>query len=514
MSRPPRFAPLALAVLLGLAGSALAPAARSAAPGKTAKASSSGYPYKLASPSSIKIKPFHFNPPEPRREVLSNGMVLYVMEDHELPIVNVSAYVKTGSLYDPAGKSGLAGLTAATLRTGGTTRQTGDEIDQALDFVGASLGFGAYSSEILSAGGTSLVKDSDLLIRTLADILQHPVFADNKLELARNQALEGIRRQNDEPQAIAQRQFKRLVYGASSPWAQTPTLASVRSITRQDLIDFHRRYFHPNDTILAIAGDFKADDMLAKLRNAFGDWEKASIDYPKIAPLQDIRKSAVYVVNKDVPQTVIWMGHLGYRRGDPNRPAIEVMNQILGQGPFTSRLMQQVRSDRGYAYSVWGGSFPGTDRGMFYAEAESKTESAIPAAKLMDQIIAQMKTNPPSEAEVKSAKEQILNSYVFQFASPFGIVDQRATFEMLGYPRDYMKTYPEAVRKVTPADVKAAALKYLHPDRMVMLLVGNESELKPGFSKLGSVTELPLDNPAGDDRTGPADRPSNGAAQP
>jgi zinc protease len=451
-----------------------------------------GFPYGLTKPDTVKIKDYKFNPPEPRREVLPNGLVIYMLEDHDLPIFHMIAYTKVGGIYVPQDKAGLASLTGMVMRTGGTESQTGDQIDQALEYVGASVETG-IAQEYGTASGTSLAKNSDLVIKTLSDIVRHPAFAEDKIELARGQVIEGIRRQNDDPNQIAVREFRRLVYGKSSPWARVPTMASVRGIARQDLVDFHQKFYHPNNTILAISGDFKADAMLAKIRSTFGDWSKAAVDYPKFEPLQEIARTQVYTVTRDLPQTVVWMGHLGIRRHSPDKPAVDVLNEILGAGGFTSRLTREVRSNMGLAYSVAGVLTPGPDRGLFYSYAQTRTESALQAATVMRRIIGEMITKPVTAQEVRLAKDSILNSYVFQYDSPSEIVSQRASLEMLGYPSDYMKTYPEQVRKVTPEAVKAAAAKYLHPDRMLYLVVGKTEGVKPAVSTLGPVQTLALD---------------------
>jgi predicted Zn-dependent peptidase len=465
-----------------------------------------GYPYGLTKPGSLKFKDYTFNPPEPRRVALPNGLIIYLLEDHELPVFNLIAYTKVGSIYVPEDKAGLSSLTGSVMRTGGTESQTGDQIDQALEYVGASVESG-ISQEYGSVSGTSLIKDSDLVIKTVNDILRHPAFAEDKLELARGQVIEGIRRQNDDPNQIAGREFRRLVYGRDSPWARVPTMTSVRSITRQDLVNFHHRYFHPNNTLIALSGDFKADAMMAKLRSTFGNWEKAAIEYPKLAPVKDVPKTQVFTVARDLPQTVVYMGHVGMHRDPIEKPTVDVLNEILGGGGFTSRLMREVRSNQGLAYSVVGVLTPGADRGLFFSYAQTRTESAMQAATVMRRIIGEMVTKPVTEEEVRLAKDSILNSYVFQYDSPYAIVSQRAYYELLGYPDGYMKRYPELIRKVTPAAVKAAAAKYLHPDRMVYLVVGKTEGVKPAVSTLGPVSALQLD-PIEDIAPGPNDATS------
>ncbi|MBW3622985.1 MAG: insulinase family protein [Armatimonadetes bacterium] len=457
-----------------------------------------GYPFTNVHPRTVPIKPFTFDPPEPRREVLPNGLVIYLMEDHDLPVFNISAYTKVGGIYVPPEKAGLGGLTGTVMRTGGTEELTGDEIDRRLEFVGARVET-SIGAEYGTASGTSLIKDSDLVIEILNGILRNPAFREEKLELARGQVLEALRRQNDDPNAISAREFSRLVYGRESPYALVPTVRTVRNVKREDLREFHRRFYHPNNTILAVSGDFKSEEMLARLRKAFGSWERKPVEFPKLDPVREVEKRQVYVVTRDLPQTVVRMGHLGMRRHSPDEPAVSVLNEIFGGGGFSSRLMREVRSNRGLAYSVGAIIRSGPDRGLYLAAAQTKTESASETAELIADLMEEIRSKPVTAEEVNLAKESILNSYVFQFDSAAEIARQRALLELQGFPADYLETYPAKIRAVTPADVRTAAQKYLHPDRMVVLFVGKTEGLTPPNSKLGPATPLelePVDDPA------------------
>lgn len=467
-----------------------------ASAGASPAAAPKAFPHAQTHPRTIKIKPFTFDPPEPRREVLPNGLVIYLLEDHDLPVFSITAYTKVGSLYAPQEKAGLAGIAGTVLRTGGTETRTGDQIDQDLEFVGAAVETG-IGMEYGTAGAQSLIKDRDLILGILNDLLRRPAFREDKIELARAQAIEGIRRQNDDPNNISAREFARLVYGRESPYAQVPTISSLKSITRQDLLQFHRRFYHPNNTIMAVSGAFKADEMLKKLRETFGSWERSPVEFPKLDPLKDPQGGRVFHVARDLPQTVIRMGHLGISRLSPDRPAVAVLNEIFGSGGFTSRLMREVRSNRGLAYSVWGVIGVGPDRGLFTASAQTKSESAVEAAQLIRKMIADIRSDSVTEEEVRLAKESILNSYIFQFDSPSEIVRQKAELELLGYPPDWMETYPKRIQAVTPSQVQQAAQKYFHPDQMVFLVVGGSAGGQPPLSSLGTVTPLTLD-PLGD----------------
>lgn len=449
------------------------------------------YPFLETRPESISIGALEFSPPEPERRVLPNGMVVYLLPNHELPLFQATAHFKAGSIYEPAEKLGLASLTGVVMRTGGTEEKTGDELDQELELLAARVET-AISRETGSASVSTLKKDIDTGLAIFADVLRRPAFREDKLELARKQMLEAIRRQNDDPSEVARREFSRLLYGADNPWGRVPTVETVNAVRRQDLVEFHRRFLHPNNVILAASGDFEPDELMAKIEKLFGDWPKQEVRFPEVAPVPSELEPTVYLIRRDAPQTIVRWGHFGMRRHSEDRPAVEVMNFILGAGDFSSRLVREIRTNRGLAYQVGGLVTEGTDRGVFVALALTKTESTAETAGLIRQVIRDMIEKAPTEEEVRLAKEALLNSYVFEYESPESLVNAHASNELLGYPRDYLRTYPERIQKVTVADVYAAARKYLHPDRMMLLVVGGPPESE-GLSTFGPVKEIQLE---------------------
>lgn len=450
------------------------------------------YPFARTRPERLKITSLRFDPPEPHRSVLPNGMVVYLLEDHDLPIVNVTAYVKAGSIYEPADRLGLASLVGSLLRTGGTESMTGDQFDEALERIAAvvesSIGL-EYGTASLSV----LTKNLDEGLRLFADMLTRPAFREDKLELARQQALEAIRRRNDEPSAVARREFARLVYGNDSPWSRIPTPNTVKAITRDDVKQFHARFFRPNNVILAVSGDIRRDDMLRRLQSLFAGWERREVNLPAVAPVEERFQPGVYLIHMPVPQTVITMGHLGVRRMSPERYAIQVMNAILGSEGFLSRMVTKVRTERGLAYTVGAAVSPGADRGLFRAVAMTSAPRAVEAVRLMRTVISDMQSAPPSEEEMRIAKDTIVNSFVFQYDTADKLVNARAELELLGYPPTYLKEFPEGISRVTREDVLSAAKKFLHPDRLVILVVGDRDQLQTQLGTLGPVRTLTLD---------------------
>ncbi len=230
--------------------------------------------------------------PAYERVVLDNGMVLYLAEDHELPLVELSATIQVGSIYEPTHLTGMAGITGEVLRTGGTAKWDGDTIDAMLESMGAAVETwvgdatgGAYLS--------ALEEDSDQALEILADILMHPQFAEDKIDLAKTQRKAGIARRNDEPMGIAMREFRKVMFGADHPSARVEEYATIAAIERQHLVGFHDAYFRPDRMYLVVLGDFDTKTMIAKIEAAFAGWEKASQPLPPIrrCPLTRVRST-------------------------------------------------------------------------------------------------------------------------------------------------------------------------------------------------------------------------------
>lgn len=443
-------------------------------------------------PRELRFAEMQVNVRKPEKTELSNGIVVYLLEDHELPLVSVRAVIRTGAIYEPADKLGLAELTGRVMRTGGTKEWTGDEIDEELEFLAASVET-SIGREMGTASVSCMGKDLDRCLEILAGVLRRPVFPQDKLELEKDRVMERIRRRNDNPQSVASRELSLAVYGRANPWARVPSLETVDSVTREDLVSFHRKYFLPNNLMLGVAGDFEQEQMLEKLGTEFGDWEPAEIDFPDVPPVEKTLSPRVVYIHKDINQANIRLGHFGYNRLDPNRFPIEVMNYIYGAGSFTSRLITEIRSDMGLAYAVWGYVGRGTDAGLFQAGAETKSETALKTIREMIRITREMQENPVTEEERNAAVDAMTNRFVFLYDSPAKIVNQYMDLEYFRYPEDFLDTYVEQLRAVTVADVQRAAQEYLHPNEMVILLVGKREDLDGDLEQFGTVEEVKLE---------------------
>ncbi|MGA2923575.1 MAG: pitrilysin family protein [Candidatus Sulfotelmatobacter sp.] len=435
-----------------------------------------------------------FHPPQPRRIQLSNGMVIFLQEDHELPLINGSARIRGGSGNEPAAKIGLLELFGEVWRTGGTKSQTGDQLDDFLEVRAAKVETGA-GPDSTSISLSCLRGDFDDVFKVFAELLQHPEFRADKLDLAQKQADDSISRRNDEIGEIAARESAKLAYGPNNPYARGPEYATIAAITRQDLIDWHKTYIHPNHIILGMSGDFDSSAMEAKLRAAFESWPKGA-DLPKSEIKFQPASAGYYLIPKeDVNQSSIHMVALGTTRNNPDYYAISVFNEAFGGG-FSSRLFNDIRTKRGLAYNVGGGI--GTNfghPGILQFVAGTKSQSTIESIQALDEDIDNVTKNPITEDEIKHAKDAILNAFIFRLDSPDKVLAERMTYEFYGYPADWLDRYPAEIQKITAADVNRVAAKYVHRDQLAVLVVGNTKEFDKPLSSLGPVKEIDITIP-------------------
>ena len=442
-------------------------------------------------PRNITFPPLHFQVPKTERIVLANGMIVHLLEDHELPVVSITAYIGTGTVYEPDGKAGLAGLTGTVMRSGGTAGLSPEQIDDELEFI-ASTVESSIGGDAGNASMSCLRKNLDSSLRIFSQVLMSPAFRPDRVDLARKQAIEVLRRENDNPKEVADRELNKAIY-RGSPLGRYPTKESISAITREDLVEFHNKYYHPNNIILSVSGDIGRSEIIEKLNRAFAGWQKEAVAFPPVAVPDGNIKPAVFLVKKDVNQSVIRMGHLGVDKNNPDIYALKVMNFILGGGGFESKLMSEVRTRQGLAYNVEsdfaiGRRFPGD----FIAETETKAESTAKTISLMERIIAGMTKNPVTDKEIRQAKDSIINSFIFGFASSASVANQRAMLEYYGYREGYLENYRENISRVTREDVLRVARKYLRPEAMILVVVGDDAKFDRPLSVFGKVDEIKL----------------------
>ena len=444
----------------------------------------------------IKIPPLSgFKPQQPKRIELSDGMIIFLQEDHELPLIDGTARIRGGSVNEPAAKVGLVDMYGEVWRTGGTKTQTGDQLDDFLEVRAAKVETGG-GPDSTTISWSCLKGDLDDVFKAFADVLQNPEFRAEKLDIAQKEAFDSISRRNDEIGEIAHRESLKLAYGRDNPYARQAEYATVAAVTRQDLIDWHGKYVHPNNIILGVSGDFDSAAMEAKLRAAFEAWPKG----PAAPRKNEIKYSPAppgnYLVSKeDVNQSNIHMVGLGTTRDNPDYYAISVFNEAFGGG-FSSRLFNDIRTKRGLAYSVGGGV--GTNfghPGILQVAIGTKSQSTIEAIQAASEDIDNLAKQPITDDEIQRAKDAILNAFIFRLDSPDKILAERMTYEYYGYPPDWLDKYQAEIKKVTAADVNRVATKYLHRDQMAVLVVGNTKEFDKPLSSLGPVKEIDITIP-------------------
>jgi zinc protease len=482
----PLFAAVLAACLVSATGYAQQPATTVVPP--DAKAAHQPEPWtKIPIPP---LPPFH--PEKPKRIELKNGMVILLEEDHELPFINGTINIRGGSRDVPAGKVGLIGLYGDAWRTSGTATQDGDKLDDLLEAKAAKVETGG-DIDSTAVSWSCLSSDEAQVFGIAVDLLEHPAFTNQKLQLSKQQAVAGIVRRNDDAQEIAGREAARLVFGATSPYARQPEIATVMSITVDDLKAWHAKTVYPNNMIVSVEGDFDSAAMEKELRAVFEgmargpQWPKPTGEFPGPKP-------GVYFINKpDVDQSDVWIVGLGTERSNPDYYALSVMNEIFSGG-FGSRLFQQVRTKLGLAYSVSGGYGASYDHpGMFYTTALTKSATTVQATQAMLDEIHMLKTSPFTDAELTSAKDQLLNSFIFRYDSKERVLTEATTLEFYGYPADFVEKYRTAIEAVTTADLERVAKKYIDPAKLAVLVVGNEAQLGTPLTALKLGQPQPID---------------------
>ncbi|HEX8924319.1 MAG TPA: pitrilysin family protein, partial [Terriglobales bacterium] len=436
-----------------------------------------------------------FKPKQPKRIQFANGMVVFLQEDHELPLISGYARIRGGSRAEPANKVGMVSIYGEVWRQGGTAKMTGDAMDDYLEARAAKVetGGGVDSTTI---GFDCLKGDFDDVFALFLDLLRNPAFREDKLPLAKDQLRTEISRRNDDSESIAGRETRFLAYGKDNPYARIPEYATVAAVTREDLVAWHKQHVAPNNIILGVQGDFDAAKMEAALHKAFDGWAKgAAVEPPKIE--FQPAKPGTYVVDKeDVNQSIVRMVSLGIRRDNPDYFAAQVMNEVFGGG-FSSRLFSELRTKRGLAYAVGGGLTAAFDHpGVFYLTIATKSQTTVDALNGLKEELDRLQKDAPTEEEMKRAKDSILNSFIFNFDTPGKVLRERISYEFYGYPADFLERYRAGVEKVTSADVLRVAQKYIHKEQLSKLVVGNFSEFAESAKQLGPYTKLDIEIPS------------------
>ena len=433
---------------------------------------------EFSSPPEVKFPPYD-------RYQLDNGMVVYLIEDHDLPLVEGRALINTGSRYEPADRVGLAELAGTVMRSGGTQSHSAEQLNTILEQKAASVET-QISTSYGSATFSTLTEDLETVFNLFAEVIQQPAFAPEKLILAKKQQKGAIARRNDDPGDIAEREFDKLIYGENSPYARTVEYETLANISRDDVINFYQQYIRPESIILGIVGDFEPTAMKSLIENTFANWQVSSTPPPLTAPSASQKyQGGIFTVDRSqLTQSNILLGHLGGTLKSPDYPQLSVLNGVMNG--FTGRLFNQIRSRQGLAYTVYGVWNPRYDyQGKFLAGGQTRTDATVPFVQSILREVQKLRTTPITEEELANAKESILNSFVFNFQSPSQTLARLMRYEYYDYPQDFIFQYQQGVKETTVEDVQRVAAQYLQPEKLVTLIVGNTKEIGSSLNSLG-----------------------------
>jgi zinc protease len=445
-------------------------------------------------PRQLKFPDIEFKPLKPQSVVIAPGIRLYFKENAELPAISGSIIFKNGSLADPAGKTGLASLTMELLKSGGTTSLTPEALEERIDFLGSYI-YTYAADETSEINFWTLSKNFTETWKLVTDMIQNPRFSPARIDVEKKKELEQILRRWDYPTYIGFLLYRSLLYGEDFPEARRTTKESIEAITAEDLRNFYETQYKDREIIITLTGDFREKTTIDMVKKSLKSWKGLPCTKPQIPPVEMKAKPGIYLIDKpDMTQAVICLGHLGVNRLDPDNVELTVMNFILGSGGFSSRIMREVRSNRGLAYAAFGRLGTGRDKGLFFNFCQTKNQSAGEAIQVIKDIIRDLTLNPVTPEELETAIKYEQNSFIHQFDSARAVIERTIYLDLEGYPEDYLETYIPRIKKVDIPKVLQMAQRTLNPDHLVILVVGKKAELLDQLKALnvGEVTEIPL----------------------
>jgi zinc protease len=419
----------------------------------------------------------HAAEPIGKRIQLDNGMVLLLAEKHDIPMVTVTMAIKAGNTAVGVDKPGLASIAAALL-TQGTTKRTANQISGEIDFIGGSLSTGG-GADYANASLRVLKKDIRTGFALLSDVIMNPVFDQKEIDRKVKSTLAEIQRQKEEPNIVAGEAFEKAVYGGHAYGRTSDEVAAyLPKLTRQDIIDFYRARYGPNNTIIAVVGDVNENEAVSLLNEYFNGWKR--VDEPLPAPVAPpvIDKTSIRKIDKGITQANIVMGHIGISRENPDFYAVSIMNYILGGGGFSSRLMDNIRDNKGLAYDVHSSFAAQKETGIFEVGIQTKNESANDVISETFKELRRIQSDLVSEKELSDAKAYLTGSFPLRMDTSAKIAGVLTAIEMYNLGMDYPARYPALINAVTREDIRRVANKYLHPDAMVVVVVADQEKAK------------------------------------
>lgn len=428
-------------------------------------------------PDQLSFPPLEIVFPFITEHETASGMNVFLKKNDELPLVDFSVMIRGGSIYDPLEKTGLSQWLAEALETGGTALLTPAQLEEELDRMAAQLSItsNSYSFQIdLSVHQ----RDLNRAIELLAELLRRPRFDLERVELARQRLMENVHRRNDRPADIASRYLIGAI-NPGHPFGVEPTLETLTSLTVDDLVTAHQQYFQPHQIWWGVSGAIDEDEILNLIDEHVGDWERSSTGDYAVPALPDPTTPRIAVIDRQLSQTTLLMGHRGISKDNPDVHAVRLANYILGGGGFNSRLMREIRSNRGLAYSIYSQFQPGRYLPEFFLiSGETRNDSAVAVVRLAREIMEELITTKVSDAELGSAKSSLLNSFIFAFENTHAVVTQKMRLKFFSYPDDYLETYQQQIEALTAEDIMRVAREYLYPDMLHIVLVGDSGILQ------------------------------------
>jgi len=426
---------------------------------------------------------------------LSNGLRVFLLEDHEIGIVNGSLLMKGGARGDPADKVGVAAIAAAVQRSGGSEAHPASELDGALEDLAAYVEVRASAGSVAASFG-ALAEDADQVVGLFGEVVRAPRFPDTRLQLAKDAVLDRLEHRNDQASAIPRRELAKVLYGSDSVFAREPVVKNVQEMSTADLRSYYEKWERPDNAVLGICGDFDTNHMIELVNKVFGDWAPAS-GQPETpyavpnSPVPEQRPSTIYLVDKPgAVQASVAMGQLGTLLDDPDIHALDALNGMLNG--FGGRLFNEVRSREGLAYSVSGAFSPGLDHpGTFVVGAETQSPAQLIAA--VKRVLNETRTAELPESELNQAKEKALNSFVFNFSNSSSQLNRIIAYALFDIPQEYLFDYRNGLVATSTLDVLGASQRHLQPEDLQIVVVGDAKSVEPKLKDLLGIPVQRLD---------------------
>ncbi len=417
---------------------------------------------------------------EVSKKILPNGLTVLHSERHNLPIVMATMIVKSGVIDEPKEKSGLANLVSALLNEGTKTRKSSD-ISEEIEFIGASLNSSA-ESDYISITLSVLKKDIEKGFEIFSDIIINPSFPEIELKRKKDQIIGYLKQREEEPSFIAGRAFNKEVFG-KHPYSRLVegTPETIQTITAKDIADFHAVHFIPNNATLTIVGDLNTAELDVLLKKYFDLWNTAKQPKKSENQMPKEKNKKTIKIDKNTAQANIIMGHIGISRDNPDYYAVSVMNYILGGGGFSSRLMQTVRDGMGLAYDIHSFFSANKEKGAFQVIVQTKNESANKVIAEIIKQIEKIKKEKVSDQELADAKSYLTGSFPRRLETSRKTADFLAAVDFYNLGLDYAEKYSSYINSVSKEDILRVAKRYLDPERLLIVVVGNQEKIKLGY---------------------------------